>query len=112
MAMGEAAFGSCTPGGIMKLLQANSIPTEGRHGWFRAAPSRLRYRIKPHPFPSSFFIAHSWEVRCPSPQVAASNHQFFGLTEVRIITGDKTQNRMDLRTVIHWITAAVRDYFA
>lgn len=31
MAMGEEAFGSCTPGGIMRLLEHYEIPIEGRH---------------------------------------------------------------------------------
>ncbi|MCU0609817.1 MAG: bifunctional 5,10-methylene-tetrahydrofolate dehydrogenase/5,10-methylene-tetrahydrofolate cyclohydrolase [Chitinispirillaceae bacterium] len=31
MAMGEAAFGSATPAGIMKLLEHYKIPLEGRH---------------------------------------------------------------------------------
>jgi methylenetetrahydrofolate dehydrogenase (NADP+)/methenyltetrahydrofolate cyclohydrolase len=31
MAMGESAYGSATPAGIMRLLQAYSIPLEGKH---------------------------------------------------------------------------------
>lgn len=31
MAMGEAAYGSATPAGIMRLLQAYNIPLEGKH---------------------------------------------------------------------------------
>jgi len=31
MAMGEPAYGSCTPAGIMRLLLANDIPIEGHH---------------------------------------------------------------------------------
>ena len=46
MAMGEHAWGSATPAGIMRLLEAYSVPLAGRHavvvGAARSSASRWR----------------------------------------------------------------------